>query len=125
MSRTKIIVFVLIGIAGWFAAAMYVRYFGHQHFNGGFAHTMSFIGAIIVAPISLWVAAKIARHDIGDMVEPMLIMIAVATFFDGVAITKFPELYGGTGQTLSYGAAWILWGVGWFLLAALLMKKKT
>ena len=123
MGIGKTIAFLVLGIIGWFLAAMYVRYFGDQHLNGGFSHILSFLSMIIIAPVSTWIAAKITRHDVGDMVEPMVLMIAIATFFDGVAVTKFPELYGGAGQRLSYGAAWILWGVGWFLLAALLLKK--
>jgi hypothetical protein len=125
MGIGKTIVFLVLGIAGWFAAALYVRFFGDQHLSGGVSHILAFLSMIIVAPVSTWIAAKIVRHDVGDMVEPMVLMIAIATFFDGVAITNFPELYGGAGQRLSFGAAWILWGVGCFLLAALIMKKRV
>ena len=125
MGLGKTIAFLALGIIGWFLAALYVKYFGDQHLNGGLSHILAFVSMIVIAPVSTWISAKVMRHDVGEMVEPMALMIGIATLFDGVAVTNFPELYGGTGQRLGLGAAWVLWGAGCFLFAALFMKKKT
>jgi hypothetical protein len=51
-------------------------------------------------------------------------MCIVALILDGIALVWFQALYGAEGATLLAPAAWLLAGVGWLELAALVIERR-
>jgi len=123
MSSKQVSLFVFMGAALWFIAALFVQYFGEILFTGGFAHIATFAATLVLAPTLVWTVAKIISVPLTQMLVPTTILTVTALILDGAAITWTPALYGGPGQTLTYGAAWLLWGVGSVFLSALVMHK--
>ncbi len=121
MSASRVGLFAVIGAVAWFLAALFVRVFGDGLLTGDGIHMITYAAC---APVTLgltWGIARATGTEPSAMLAPMVIMVIIATFLDGIAITWFPDLYGGSGRTLANGAAFILWGVGWFLLVSLVM----
>lgn len=122
---TRYSLFVALGILFWFEAALFVRAFGDRVFDMGIAHAMTYFAALLVCPMLVWLVALVARVPSNTMVLPTIIMTMSALLLDGVAMTLSPALYGGMNETLTYGAAWILWGAGCGLLSAMLLSKQS
>jgi hypothetical protein len=53
----------------------------------------------------------------------MAIALIAALFLDGIALTMAPWIYGAPQSALLPAAAWLLFGVGAFLAAALLEAR--
>lgn len=66
-----------------------------------------------------------------SLLEAVTIGLSAATILDGIAINNVPWLYvrgegnygKAAGRGLGLPASWLLWGVGWFLIAALHLKN--
>ncbi len=59
----------------------------------------------------------------GQIVPAMAIALIAALFLDGIALTMAPWIYGAPQSALLPAAAWLLFGVGAFLAAALLEAR--
>ena len=124
VSNSKLAIWVLIGIVFWFIAAMMVRFMGTAildpksinmvllfavSFPFGFA-SMRLIGSLVGLRGAAFLPA-------------VVVMTMIATLLDGIAFT-WTSLYGLPAESMVYGAAWILWGVGCILLFALLDSRE-
>lgn len=118
-------VFIAIGAAFWLGFALVVNLFGDLMFDRGAIHVIAFLAAPPIVFAALWIVARLTATPLGEMTVPAAIMTAAATILDGAAITLAPGLYGGVGPALAPGAAWILWGGGWGLAVALLLRARA
>jgi hypothetical protein len=108
----------VLGVIFWFAAAMVVRY-GNP--VGVFGPTVSVITFAAVTPVC-WLAVlftkQVAKLGPGQTVPGVVVGTVTATFLDGIGLTWGNGLYGTDPVLTTLGAAWILWGVGLFLVFA-------
>ena len=117
MSNTQVFRAIMFGIAFWFAAAMVIHWLPGL-FDAGRYQALLFAVSIPIAWMSLPIAKLASGLERPRVIEVIVIGTIAATFLDGLALTWFPALYAGLSPTTQYGAAWILWGVGWLLLFA-------
>lgn len=116
---------IVLGVVLWFAAAMTVRFGGPAGFFGPTASVIAFAIAIPVCWLSVLVIKKIVRLEAGQTLPGIAIGTAVATFCDGIGLTWGRDLFYGSDPTMTtFGAAWILWGAGLFLLFAYLDDQR-
>jgi len=115
---------VVVGVVGWALAALFIRYANSAGLFKGVTEIALFGLNLPVA----WVSARALRRGGGlspnRIVPAMAICLIAALFLDGVALTAAPWIYGTTDRTLLPAAAWLLFGVGAFLTAALLESKR-
>lgn len=111
---------IVIGLGIWFAAAMAVRFGGPAGFFGPTASVAAFAVALPVCWLSVLFAKRVAQLQAGQTLPGIALGTAAAAFCDGIGLTWGNGLYGSDPAQVSYGAAWILWGVGIFLLIAYL-----
>ena len=111
---------VVLGLVFWFAAAMAVRIGSTAGFFGTSASAIAFAVAIPVCWLSVMFIKKVARLGTGQTLPGIAVGTMTATFADGIALTWGRSLYGSDPVMTTLGAAWILWGVGLFLLFAYL-----
>ena len=124
ISNSKLAIWVLIGVVFWFVAAMMVRFMGTVVFDP------KSINMVLLFALSFPVGFASTRL-IGFLVKlrgaaflpAVVVMTMVATFLDGIAFT-WTSLYGLPAESMVYGAAWILWGVGCILLFAFLDSRE-
>ena len=120
ISNSKLATWVLIGVVFWFVAAMMVRFMGTVVFdpksiNMVLLFALSFpFGFACVRLIGFILGLRGAAF-----LPAVVVMTMIATLLDGIAFT-WTSLYGLPIESMVYGAAWILWGVGCILLFALL-----
>ncbi len=105
-----------IGVILWFAAAKTVFFGSAAGFFGPTASLLTFIIAIPICWLSVWVSKKLARLAPGQTLPGIAIGLVAATLCDGIALTWGQRLYGSDPAQVTFGAAWILWGVAFFLL---------
>ncbi len=119
MTVGRTLLFLVIGAVAWYLAALLIRFYGDVLLTGGWEHRATVAVAALAAPLVTWLVARATGTPPHAMTHPMALMVMIAVLLDGLAVTWAPELYGGPGPTLSYGAAFLLWGVGCLLLSAL------
>ncbi|GAC1554291.1 MAG: hypothetical protein NVS2B7_30230 [Herpetosiphon sp.] len=113
-----------LGLVFWFAAAMAVRVGSTAGFFGTRASAIAFAVAIPVCWLSVLFIKQVARLGAGQLLPGIAIGTMAATFADGTALTWGRSLYGSDPALTILGAAWILWGVGLFLLFAYLIDDR-
>lgn len=118
MSQAQLFRAVGYGLAFWFAAAMTIH-LAPSLFDGGFANAIVLAVSVPIAWATMPLARLACGVDDALLFEATAIAIAAATFADGVGITfASGTLYAGVTPASQFGAAWILWGVGWLLVFA-------
>jgi hypothetical protein len=126
MKNSKFILFVGLGIAFWYQAAMIIKFFGTTVFT---EHNpklvMFFLLAIPITIASMYITALLTSLKIYELLKPVVIMTFTATFLDGIALVWFRHLYSESFEVALNGAAWILWGAGLGLLFAYLGGNKS
>lgn len=118
----RIGVFAAIGAIFWFLAAMTVQVTGPFAFDGSVRQGLLYLACAPLGFASTAAIAAITSTPRGAMVGPMVVMIATATFLDGIALVWAPFLYGGAANVADGGAV-ILWGIGWFFVAAIVFAR--
>jgi hypothetical protein len=113
-----------IGAALWFAAALAVRFGGPAGFFGPTASVLAFALAIPLCWASVQLTRRIVGLGQGQLLPGIGVGSITATFCDGIALTWGRGLYGTDPDQIVFGAAWILWGVGLFLLFAYLGDQR-
>lgn len=112
LTPARIAVLMAFATFVWFLAALFIRWAGPN----GLFHGWRGIGlyaATIPATVPLNARArKLARLGKGEMVAVIAVTSATATMLDGVAMSQFPQLYGGDPKVIADGAAWLLWAIG-------------
>lgn len=118
MTRAQAMRAAAYGAAFWLAAALFVH-FARALFAAGPAQAVLFAATVPVGWVSVRLMAPIAGVARDRVLRPVVVALGVATLLDGLALTWAPSLYAGVAAASQFGAAWILWGVGCFLFAAL------
>ncbi len=117
---------VAIGLAFWYAAAVFVRYAGPAgYFDGGLANAITFAGVIPASWLTVWIVKRAAALHPPQVVPGLALATGAAALCDGLALTWAPGLYGTEPGQALHGAAGILWGVGWILGFALLDSRRS
>lgn len=115
---------ITIGVAFWFAAAMTVRFGAPAGFFGPTASVITFAISVPVCWLSVLLSKKVARLEAGQTLPGIAIGLVAATVCDAIALTWGRGLYGSNPAQVTLGSAWILWGVGLFLLFAYLDDQR-
>lgn len=118
MTRSQFVRATIYGLIFWFAAAMFVRFLP-QLFDGAASNAL----LLAVSVPACWLSVSVSRWATGvdraHVLDANVVAIVAATFADGIGITYLsPLLYAGVTASSQFGAAWILWGVGWILVFA-------
>jgi hypothetical protein len=117
MKNSKVMLFVALGAAFWYQAAMIINFFGKSVFTEGNPKLMLFFFlAIPLTIVSMYISALICKLKLSELLKPVVIMTFTATFLDAIALVWFRHLYSDSFEVAMHGAAWILWGVGVGLL---------
>ena len=123
MTVSRVAVWISIGVAFWFVAAMMVRLMGTAVFNTqGVSMVLLFALSFPFGFGALRLIGWMVGLRGAAMLPAVVVMTMTATLLDGVAFT-WTGLYGLPLESRVYGAAWILWGVGCILLFALLDSR--
>ena len=125
MTGKQTFVMAVYGVIGWFAAAMLLRWLGPLMFGLGPLHAVILVISAVIAYPTIWIAARISGVAMGHMLQPTVVFTAAATLCDGIAVTYFPQVYGGVGTNLAYAAGAILFGVSWLLILAVWLQRKA
>lgn len=118
LSVRQLAALIALGVEFWFAAAMTVRFGSTSGFFGPSASLIAFAVAVPVSWLSMLLCKKIAHLKAGQTLPGIAIGLVAATLCDEIALTWGRGLYGSDSAQVVFGAAWILWGVGLFLLFA-------
>lgn len=119
LTLPRVAVWVSIGAAFWFIAAMMVRLMGTAVFDGGWRMALLFALSFPFGLGALRLIGTLVGLRGAAFLPAVVVMTTTATLLDGIAFT-WTGLYGLPLESRVYGAAWILWGVGCILLFALL-----
>lgn len=123
MNTNKLTLSVVLGVVYWLLAALFVRAFGSFFFTGHSPWLPVLYAATLPGSWLLMANARwIGRLSQTEVLDSVVIMTWTAAVLDGVAITFFQSLYGPSPRVVMLGAAWILWGAGWGLGIAYLIK---
>lgn len=120
MSRSQIGLLIVLGVGFWFAAAMIIRFGAPAGFFGPTASVFAFVLSIPICWLSVAFIKHVARLAAGQTLPGIAIGLVAATLCDGIGLTWGNGLYGADPVMTTFGAAWILWGVGFFLWFAYL-----
>lgn len=111
---------IILGVIFWLMAALTVRFIGPIVFSpDSFVLLGAYVAAIPITYGFVFIALRVLRVALADILLPAVIMTATATLLDGIALAWFSQLYADTANTAHAGAAWILWGAGVGLVVAL------
>ncbi|BAY50688.1 hypothetical protein SAMD00079811_83190 (plasmid) [Scytonema sp. HK-05] len=105
--------FVILGIAFWFEALLFIRFGGEMLFVSDNPWLLFlFVSSIPVAWVLVRVIAVVGKVSGEDLLSAVVLAALTAMLLDGIALTWLQGWY-GLGQTnLLLAAAWLLWGVG-------------
>lgn len=113
---------ISLGVIGWGAAALAVRYGSQIMFANDLRRFASFLGAPPSLYLYLRCGENLAQVSPRDRLTTASLMLTPALFLDGIAMMWFPDLYEDpslrkTNPPLAVsnsrmGAAWILFGAG-------------
>lgn len=125
MKNSKLVLFVALGIAFWYQAAMIIKYFGDSVFSANNPKLpLFFFLAIPITIASMYITALICKLKLNELLRPVVIMTFTATFLDGIALAWFRQLYSNSFEVALNGGAWILWGAGLGLLFAYILENR-
>ena len=126
MTKSKQLLFVALGAAFWYQAAMIIHYFGASVFSENNPKLILFFAlAIPITLGSMYVTKALTKLPFSALLKPVVVMTYTATFLDGIALAWFRNLYSPSAEVALYGAAWILWGAGLGLFFANYLDDKA
>jgi len=109
LSRTQMVRLVALGLLVWFIGAMAVR-FGRPLGLFDAYLPLLYLATVPVMFATVWIVRLLAGLRPGaPYVTGVALATAAAIACDGLIISFHPALYGGEGDGLARGAAWILW----------------
>jgi hypothetical protein len=124
MKISKVFIYIFLGVAFWYQAAMIIKYFGENVFSTNNPKLLLFFFlAIPITLASMYITSLICKLKLFELLSPVVIMTFTATFLDAIALVWFRHLYSESFEVAMYGAAWILWGVGLGLLFAYILES--
>ncbi|MCI3131676.1 hypothetical protein [Phenylobacterium aquaticum] len=99
---------VACGLSLWFIGALVVQ-FGRPIGLFGPHLAILYLASVLLIPASIMLVKRIAGlADGAQYVTGVALGTAAAIVWDGLLIAFAPGLYGGPGEGLAQGAAWIL-----------------
>lgn len=119
LGRAQLARLAVLAVVLWYLAALFIRFALPAGLYGGGPGALLFAATVPLAWAAVWLAARVARLRPEQVVPGVAFACAVAMLCDGVALTWAPTVYGGASARLALGAAWLLFGVGAILVAAL------
>lgn len=118
--------FVALGAAFWFNAALIIRFAGATVFSENNPGMLFFFAlAVPLTWVSMYITKLVSKLRFDELLRPVVIMTFTATTLDAVALTYFRQLYSESFDVALHGAAWILWGAGLGLFFALYFSEKA
>ncbi|MEA1648248.1 hypothetical protein UAJ10_04360 [Nitrospirillum sp. BR 11164] len=115
-------ILVLLGGMFWLSALAYLRGLP-QLLTDPFWNPLNFASTVSVA----WTAVYLIRRLAGLAPEQLMAGVglvgAVVMAADGLVLNWFPRVYGPDDTVSRLAGAWLLWGYGFSLAAALLMAR--
>jgi Family of unknown function (DUF5367) len=125
MKNSKVFIYIFLGVAFWYQAALIINFFGETVFSTNNPKLLLFFFlAIPITLASMYITALICKLKFSELLKPVVIMTFTATFLDAIALVFFKHLYGESFEVAMHGAAWILWGVGLGLLFAYILDNR-
>lgn len=122
LSRSQVVKLVLVSLALWIAATLYIRLFPAAMLDpvmGG----LSFATTLVFAWLSIVIIRRAASLSQDQLVGGVGVVGAVAMMIDGAVLHWAPAVYGDSDTVVRLGAAWLLWGYGVSLAMALQMAR--
>lgn len=107
----QIIILILLGLIFWYLGTISVRVGSALGAFGSKVGLFTYVVGLLIGLLTVFIVKASAKLSTDQIIPGCFIGGAVATFFDGIAITWAPWLYGTDPTQISLGAAWILWGV--------------
>lgn len=123
LSRSQMAIFLLYGIAGWFLAAVLIRWLGPLGIFAGWPRALTYLLIVPGTVPFVWLAAKLGRAAPGQLFIGFSISSAMATICDGLALWLIPDLYGSGVATHAGAGGTILWGIGVGIFLAYIMDR--
>ena len=120
LARTQLVKLVLVSLALWVAATLYIRLFPTAMLNPMMG-AASFLTTFLVAWLSILVIRSAANLSRDQLIAGVSVVGTVAMMIDGAVLHWAPAVYGDNETVVRLGAAWLLWGYGVSLGIALLM----
>ncbi|MEC4594490.1 hypothetical protein VPG91_26065 [Nitrospirillum amazonense] len=115
-------ILVLLGGMFWLSALAYLRGLP-QLLTDPFWNPLNFASTVSVA----WTAVYLIRRLAGLAPEQLMAGVGlvgtVVMVADGLVLNWFPRVYGPDDTVSRLAGAWLLWGYGFSLAAALLMAR--
>lgn len=126
MKNSKQLLFVVLGAAFWFVAAMIVRLLGQTVFSENNPYLiLMFVLAIPITFGFIFITQKVAKLEPSEILRPVVIITYTATFLDAIAMTWFRNLYSSSFEVSFFGSAFILWGAGLGLFLAHFLTNRN
>lgn len=108
LSLTQALKLTALGLIVWFIGAMAVRLGRPLGLFEGYMPAL-YVATIPIMFATIWVVRRIAGLTAAQYPAGVALATAAAIACDGLVIAFAPGLYGGPGESLALGAAWILW----------------
>jgi hypothetical protein len=124
LTLTQTIRLLLLSLALWVAAALYIRFLPAA-FTDPLQGNLGFATTLPVAWLSVWLVKIFGRLSASALIPGVAVVGAVAMMIDGAALRWQHQLYGSDETAVRLGAAWLLWGYGVSLAAALVMAARA
>ena len=121
----QIVTVIVLGVSFWFAAMLAVRYGGPVGFFGPTASLIAFAVVIPACWLAVVFTKQVAKLGAGQTGPGVALGAVTATVCDAIGLTWGNGLYGTDPVMTTLGAAWILWGVGLFLLFAYVEDQRA
>lgn len=110
----------LYGSIIWFGAAVFIDKadFLYRPDTDVSTTIMLYAASIPIVYVASTAMPVLSICKKNEVQRSTLIGLAAATMLDGLALVFSPSLYGASVNNVR-GAAWLLWGVGWFCIFSL------
>jgi len=123
LTRRQILILLVVGLLLWVGATATIRFYP-QGFTRSAAGDLSFAITPFFAWLSVEAIRRSARLSRDQLLAGVALVGGIAMMIDGAALRWAAQLYGSDPHGLHRGAAWLLWGYGISLAAALLMVRR-
>ena len=117
-------ILIAFGAAGWFAAALLIRFLEPFNVFAGTARVWTYLLIIPGSVPLVWIGQAMTRHTRVQRGLAAAIFTTTALLLDGLAVAWIPWLYGTTTDHVLAGAAAILWGAGVAITLGFVMSRR-
>jgi hypothetical protein len=126
MTKSKQLLYIILGVIFWFVAAMIVRIGGEAVFTqNNPLLALLFVIAFPVTWVFFEITKKLGGINNSELLRPIVIITATATCLDAIAMSAFHQLYSQSFEVAFFGSAMILWGVFIGLVGAYYLEQNN